>query len=148
MQGCSMQDLDEELARINARLGQSKRPVPVPVVPLEPVGSAIAPAADPGDPDSELRNIELRLRACRSASQGLSRGNAPRAAVHHNKQNSPPSQTNAATLPSASYAEFALGRGRKVELVIPVIIEWRASMSYRAYVKHDDARVPVCKASC
>jgi len=109
-----MEQLDAELARINARLGQSKRPVPVPVVPLEPVGSASAPVADSGDADSELRDIEHRLRECRSASIGLSGGNAPRTAMRHGKKTSLPSQTDATTQPSASYAEFALGRGRKV----------------------------------
>ena len=53
-------DLDAELARINARLGQSKRLVPVPIVPMEASDNIRKPECE--DPlDEELARINARL---------------------------------------------------------------------------------------
>jgi hypothetical protein len=89
MEACE-DPLDEELARINARLGKLKRPVTVPILPLEAAAR-----------QQQLPHCDALRRESRTlpAYEGKS------------SQHEPTDQQ-----PSASYEEFALGRGRKVSV--------------------------------
>ena len=124
-------DLDAELARINARLGQSKRLVPVPIVPMEASDNIRKPECE--DPlDEELARINARLGKLKrpvpvpivpleaaALQQHLPHGDAlpskSRTLPAYEGKSRPlwHEPTNQMQ-PSASYEEFALGRGRKV----------------------------------
>ena len=126
-------DMDAELARINARLGQSKRPVPVSMVPMESPDNIRTPECD--DPlYEELARINARLGKLKrpvpvpfvplkaaARQQHLPHGDALRSKSRtlraYEGKRSQHELTNLMQ-PSASYEDFALGRARKVSVCL------------------------------